>query len=82
MGWNLVENQLRRTIYRSDFNPALPASYIPQPDERALTTNGIGQFSLQLEPPGQHYGGNLLRIELECIRPVLQRIVMTQRLEF
>ena len=81
VGWNLVESQLQRTIYRPDFNPAAPASHIPQPDERVLTTNGIGHFSLQLEPPGQHYGATLVRSEIECSKPVLQRIVMTQRLE-
>lgn len=82
VGWNLVESQLRRTIYKPDFNPSLPATHLPQPDERPLTTNGIGNFTLQQEPPGQHYGSNLMRIEVECTKPVLQKIVMTQRLEF
>jgi len=82
VGWNLVHNQLRRTIYRPDFDPLQPANHLPQPDERPLTTNGIDQFILHLEPPGQHYGGTLLRIEMECSKPVMQKIVMTQRLEF
>lgn len=81
VGWNLANQELRRIIYRPDFHPGVPASHLPQPNERTLTTQGIGNFTLQLEPPGQNYGSKLLRIRMDCLKPALQKIDVSQRLE-
>lgn len=81
VGWNLADSELRRIIYQPDFNPLVPASHLPQPNERTLTTQGIGNFTLQLQPPGEHYGSKLLRVRMDCLRPALQKIDISQRLE-
>ena len=81
VGWNLENMELRRVVYKPDFNPAVPASHVPKPQERTLTTRGIGNFTLQLEPPGQNYGSKLLHIKMDCLDPALQKIEVTQRLE-
>lgn len=81
VGWNLEEMVLKRTIYQPDFNPTVPASHVPQPQQRELTTRGIGNFTLQMEPLGQNYGSKLLRIQMDCLDPALQKIDVTQRLE-
>ncbi|MBN9415763.1 hypothetical protein ABS71_06700 [bacterium SCN 62-11] len=81
VGWNIQDLELRRVIYKPDFNPAVPASHVPQPQERTLNTRGIGNFTLQLEPPGQNYGSKLLHIQMDCLDPALQKIEVTQRLE-
>lgn len=81
VGWNMRSNQLRRTIYKPDFNPLVPASHVPESNQRTLTTEGIGNFTLQLEPPGQNYGSKLLRIRMDCMRPALQKIDFSLRLE-
>lgn len=81
VGWTTDSTELRRIIYRPDFNPAAPATHLPQPQERMLTTQGIGNFTLQLDPPGQNFGGKLLRIRMDCLDPALQKVEICQRLE-
>ena len=81
VAWNIESTQLRRIIYMPDFNPALPATHVPKPAERTLSTQGIGNFTLQLEPPGQNYGSKILRIRMDCLQPALQKIDISQRLE-
>ncbi|MFN8606339.1 MAG: hypothetical protein U0931_02320 [Vulcanimicrobiota bacterium] len=81
LGWSLSGSQLRRTFYRPDFDPAVLASQVPLTDERSLNCEGIGNFTLQMQPPGQNYGSKLLRIQMDCLKPALQKIDVTQRLE-
>ena len=81
VGWNIENTQLKRMIYRPDFNPALAATHQLQPDEHMLSTQGIGNFTLQMDPPGQNYGCKLLRLRMDCLQPALQKIDIAQRLE-
>ncbi|MBS2039949.1 hypothetical protein JST97_33495 [bacterium] len=81
LGWNVAGSELRRTIYRPDFNPLVAASQVPALNERSLTTEGIGHFTVQMLPPGQNYGSQLLRIQMDCLKPALQKIDLTLRLE-
>lgn len=81
LGWNVSGDELRRTIYKPDFNPAVPASQLPAPNERNLSTEGIANFTLQMLPPGQNYGSQLLRLQMDCLKPALQKIDLTLRLE-
>jgi len=81
LGWNVQGSELKRTIYNPDFNPAVVATHVPAPDQHTLTTGGIGNFTIQMQPPGQNYGGKLLRIQMDCLKPALQKIDFTQLLE-
>jgi hypothetical protein len=82
LGWNVQGSELKRTIYNSDFDPAVTASQVPAADQHALSTGGIGNFTIQMQPPGKNYGGKLLRVQMDCLKPALQKIDFSQLLEF
>ena len=80
VGWTLLDEQLVRTLYRNDFDPALPATQQPDPNSLAHKARGISRFLIQLEPPGKHFGSRLLRLELDCAKPADQKLVASQML--
>ncbi len=82
ISWMLAGEQLSRTLYRTDFDPLLPATHLALADQRPLKCLGVGRFLLVLEPPGNHYGNRLLRVELDCAKPAQQKLIAGQRLSF
>lgn len=80
VAWKIDAETLSRTLYRPDFDPAASATQVPQPGELPLKSAGVERFLLQLEPPGQHYGNRLLRIELDCAKPAEQKLISTVEL--
>lgn len=81
IGWQLHEDELTRTLYRLDFNPAQPASHVPLPDSRPLRSKGVAALRLQQQPPGPNFGARLLNVELECSPPVKIKLMTTIGME-
>lgn len=77
IGWSLREQELARTVYRPDFDPAVPASQIPQDRARQLSSGGIADFRLQQQPPGANFGSRLLTVEVVCAPPLQHRLLTT-----
>lgn len=81
LGWVAQGNILKRTIYKPDFNPLLTATHLPSPQYHQLHCDGIGNFTIQMQPIGQNYGCKLLRIQLDCLKPALQKIQILEYLQ-
>lgn len=77
VSWKVAEETLCRTLYRPDFNPLVVASQVPLAGEFPDKSSGVERFLVQLEPPGQHFGSRLLRLELDCAKPAAQKLIST-----
>ena len=73
-GWALRGDELSRVTYRPDFNPPVSASHQLLPDTKVSKSRGVESFIFRREPPGQHFGAQLVYLEVRCPKPLNQVI--------
>ncbi len=73
-GWLMDGQQLVHVLYRNDYDPARPSTQQPMMGSVPQRIPGVVALKVRRLPPGDHYGGRLLRLELEPLPPHNQRL--------
>jgi hypothetical protein len=73
-GWKMDGQQLMHFLYRNDYDPARPATQQLLTGSSPQRIPGVVALKVRRLPPGDHYGGRLLRLELEPVPPHNQRL--------
>ena len=76
-GWRSDGQQLIHGLYRNDFHPTLLATHQLLSGTNQQRTAGVIQLKLRRLPPGEHFGGRLLWLEIESAPPLRQRLATT-----
>lgn len=73
-GWRCDGRELIHGLYRNDFHPAFSATHQLLTGTRLERIGGVAHLKLRRLPPGEHFGGRLLWVELESTPPLRQRL--------